>query len=294
MHLRSDPPCSPTLAGSVLRSVRRMPNAVKRGAVPAIAAAALVAAPIALASAGSTHPRAVAHTAGSEAAGGYPVRGAIHNPPRSAYYRTTGIFSNNGSWTTRVENYGTGGSVLDACHAPAGGVSCLDGYNLSGGLAFIFQSSGNNGGEILLRNPNGAPFTTNAHGVATGLNANFLQGKQASEFQLANQPAANANALGGQPPSAYVASDHVLFADVAPGPALKSTRGATAVSKSGEAYVVTFGATNVSSCSYTASPTGAALTSGQLGVEAASSNASAVVVNVPSGYGGGFDLQVLC
>jgi hypothetical protein len=263
----------------------------RRAGVLSACALALAAAPVALAAQGHGGP--VAHSAGSEAAGGYPIRGAIHNPPHSSYYRTTGIFSNSASWTNRVENYGSGGAALDACHAPGGGTPCLDGYNLSGGLAFIFQTSGNSGGEILLRNPNGAPFTTNAHGVASGLNANFLQGKQASEFQLANQPAANANALGGQPASAYVNSGQLLFADVVPGPGIRATRGATAVSKSGEAYVVTFGSSNVSTCSYTASPAGAALSGGQLGVEAGSTN-SAVVVNVPSGFSGGFDLQVVC
>jgi hypothetical protein len=266
-----------------------------RAALLASAIAALAGAPIALAaSAAPRHVPAPAHAAGSEAAGGFPIRGAIHNPPHSAYFRTTGIFSNNGSWTNRVENLGSGGAALDTCHAPGGGLACLDGYNLSGGLAFMFQTSGSTGGEILLSNPSGAPFTTNAHGVATGLNANFLQGRQASEFQLANQPAANANALGGQPASAYVTSGQLLFADVVPGPGIRSGRGATAVAKSGEAYIVTFGGSNVSSCSYTASPTGAALSGGQLGVEPASASQSAVVVNPPSGFSGGFDLQVVC
>ena len=224
MQLRSRLEHVSSAAASTLRSSRMPILSWRRAALLAGAALAFAGAPIALAAgnARGSHAAPVARAANAEAAGGYPIRGAIHNPPRSAYYRTTGIFSNNGSWTNRVENYGSGGSALNACHAPAGGVPCLDAYNLSGGLAFIFQTSDTTGGEILLRNTNGAPFTTNAHGVASGLNANFLQGRQASEFQLASQPAANSNELGGQPPSSYVSTGQLLFADVVPGPGIQS------------------------------------------------------------------------
>ena len=139
-----------------------------------------------------------------------------------------------------------------------------------------------------------APFTTNGHGEAKGLNANYLQGKQASEFQLANQPAANANELGGQPASAYVSSGQLLFADIEASLVIQSTNGATSVSHQESTYTVTFGAINVSKCAYTASPQGAALTSGQLGVAASTTSTSAVLVNAPAGFSGGFDLQVVC
>ena len=140
----------------------------------------------------------------------------------------------------------------------------------------------------------GAPFTTNGHGVATGLNANFLQGKQASEFQLSSKSAADADKLGGQPPAYYINTGQMLFADMVSGPAIQSTRGATAVTQAGTAYTVVFGSVNVSKCSYTVSPQGAALTGGQLGVAASATSASAVIVSAPGGFGGGFDLQVVC
>lgn len=267
----------------------------RRGIAGLVAAGAAVGAPVALASGGSEH--VPARVAGIAAAGGQAIRGAIHNPPRSAYYRTTGIFANNSSWGTRLENLGTGGETIVACHAPAGGLPCLDSYNLSAGLAFVFNTAGNVGGEILLRNPNGAPFTTNAHGVATGLNANYLQGKQASEFQLAGKPAADSEKLAGQPASAYVAAGALLFANVAKGtsgPTLQSTRGATAVKQSGSEYTVTFGSTNISKCSFTASPQGAALTTGQLGVASSTTSLDDVIVSAPTGFDGGFDLQVVC
>jgi hypothetical protein len=204
------------------------------------------------------------------------------------------MFANSNTWAMRVANSGLGGAAIAECHAPVGDLACLNSDDHGSGLAFVFETTGNTGGEILLPSPGGAPFTTNAHGIATGLNANYLQGKQASEFQLTNQPAANSEKLGGQPATAYVGTSQLLFADVAAGAKLQSTRGATAVSQSGNEYTVTFGTTNVSTCSFTASPAGAALTAGQLGVAPDSTHTSEVVVSAPAGFDGGFDLQVVC
>jgi hypothetical protein len=227
-------------------------------------------------------------------AGGRPVRGGIKNPPHGGYYRTTQIWADNASWGTRQSNLGTGGSAIYGCRSPRGGSPCLDADNLRGGSAFSFITNGNFGGRIRVGKASGVPFTTNGHGVATGLNANYLQGKQAKDFQLASQPAADAAKLGGQPPAYYATTGQLLFADVVAGPALQSTRGATAVSQAGTAYTVTFGSTNLTKCSATVSPQGAALTSGQLAVTVGSPSASVVVVNAPSGFSGGFDLQVVC
>ncbi len=253
----------------------------RRAAVISGAVIALTAAPVALAG-------------GLANAGGQPVRGGIKNPPSGGYNQTTQIWANNASWGTRQSNLGSGGSAIYGCRSLAGGLPCLDADNLKGGTAFTFITTGSTGGTILVGNSSAAPFTTNGHGVATGLNANYLQGKQASEFQLAAQPAANANELGGQPASSYVSTGQLLFADVAPGPVIQNTRGATSVGQSETTYTVVFGTTNVSKCAYTASPQGAALSAGQLGVAASSTNAGAVVVSAPSGFSGGFDLQVTC
>jgi hypothetical protein len=253
----------------------------RRAAIISGTVLALVAAPAAL--------------AGSLAdAGGQAVRGGVKNPAVGGYYQTTQIWANNASWGTRQSNLGTGGSAIYGCRSLAGGLPCLDADNLKGGPAFSFITTGTTGGSILVGNSSDAPFTTNGHGEAKGLNANYLQGKQASEFQLANQPAANANELGGQPASSYVATAQLLFADVEPSLAIQSARGATSVSHQESTYTVVFGTTNVSKCAYTASPQGAALTSGALGVAASTTNTSAVVVSAPAGFSGGFDLQVVC
>jgi hypothetical protein len=253
----------------------------RRAAVLTGTALALVAAPVALA--GSL-----------DAAGGQSVRGGVKNPSSGGYFQTTQIWANNSSWGTRQSNLGSGGSAIYGCRSVAGGLPCLDADNLKGGTAFTFITTGSTGGTILVGNESAAPFTTNGHGEAKGLNANYLQGRQASEFQLASQPAANANELGGQPAGSYVNTGQLLFADVGPGPVIQSTRGATTVGQLETTYTVVFGTTNVSKCAYTASPQGAALTSGQLGVAASTTNTSAVVVSAPSGFSGGFDLQVTC
>jgi hypothetical protein len=58
--------------------------------------------------------------------------------------------------------------------------------NVGGGAAFTFMSSGLLGGKILVGKggSDARPFTTNAHGVATGLNADMLDGHDASDFVL--------------------------------------------------------------------------------------------------------------
>lgn len=254
----------------------------------AVALVAATAAPAALAGNGQSR----AHSA--ILSDNTPLKGAIHNPASSAYLRTTGIFANFSGWVTRIQNLGGGGAGTFGCKASSSSQACLASENSKSGLAFAFATNGNVGGQILLTNPTGAPFTTNAHGEATGLNANYLQGKQASEFQLASKPAANSEALGGVPASEYAKSSQLLFADVSSTGAIQSTRGATAASTSANSFTVTFGTTNVSKCSFTASPQSAALTSGALGVEASAGNTSAVVVNAPAGFTGGVDLQVVC
>lgn len=252
------------------------------------AALALFAAPVALASSnGEVARRAILSD-------NTPLKGAIHNPASSSFFRTTGIFANFNGWTLRVQNVGSGGSATFGCRADVNGSACLEAENTKGGLAFDFASNGSTGGKIQLPSASDVPFTTNAHGEASGLNANYLQGRQASEFQLASKPATNAEALGGAPASEYVRAGQLLFADVSSSGELQSHRGASVASRSGNSFTVTFGTIDVSKCSFTASPAGAALESGALGVEAASGNASAVVVNAPSGFAGGVDLQVVC
>jgi len=231
-----------------------------------------------------------------------PIRGAIHNPPFSAYERTTGIFARTNLWTVRIQNLG-GGALLAGCDTAVGHPACLEAANAAGGPAFVFSGAGGVGGEIHLANPDAAPLTTNAHGVASGFNANYLEGHTAAEFLPAGGTAANAaNAerLGGQPASSYLQSGSLLFAQVGSGksPALGANRGATAVTRSESqtavSYTVTFGTADLSSCSFTASPIGVPLAGGALGVEPDRADKSAVILSAPKEFEAGFYLQVVC
>jgi hypothetical protein len=231
---------------------------------------------------------------------GSPIRGGARNPSSNAafsYNGETQIIADNSDFGTRQSNKGTGGGAIYGCRSHPGGPACIATVNLNVGKAFSFTTAGSLGGTITVKDSTGAPFTTNGHGVATGLNANFLQGHQASDFQLASQPAANANQLGGQPASAYVQTTTLLFADVSGTGVLGAGRGAKSAARSTtnpDAYTVTF-AGDITKCALAASPVGAALTTGQIGVAPDSANPDVVDVNTPAALGtGGFDLQVTC
>src|SRR4051812_7244 len=138
-----------------------------------------------------------------------PVLGGARNPSPNAslaYTRETQIIANNGSYGTRQSNKSTtGGGAIYGCRARTGAKACLRASNLSNGRAFSFQT--NSGTEVgRIDGPaNAAPFTTSATGVATGLNADKVDGQDATAI------AASAN----------------RFATVSAGGALGNQRGAT-------------------------------------------------------------------
>ena len=216
---------------------------------------------------------------------GNTLKGGARNPssnPSVSYTSETQIIADNSNYGTRQSNKGTGGGAIYGCRSLTGGPGCIVADNLNTGYAFAFAAAGNVGGTITLKNTNGAPLTTNAKGVATGFNANYLQGKQASEFVQTSQ-AAN-----------YAQTSQLLFADVDQTGKLGSTRGATAAAKTGEkTYTVTFN-TNLSKCSATVSPVGAALSSGSLAATIQSANPAIVEVSAPSALTQGFNVQVIC
>jgi hypothetical protein len=280
-----------------LRSVLHHPRlrANRRAAVLAGVAIAVLAAPIAIAG---------------------TIQGGHRNPRGSgvAYSQSTQIIGSLPGYAVRMSNYGSGGGAIDGCRSLTGGPACVEADNLKTGQAFDFLSSGSVGGTIHLANPNGSPFTTNATGVATGLNANYLQGNAASAFLGATAQAADSAKLGGVPASSYVQTsqlssqlasqlgsyaqtNQLLFAVVSQNGSLGTNRGATASAASATAnstsYTVTFSA-NVSRCSFTASPTGPALASGSIGVANDATNPDIVDVNAPAPLPQGFHLQVIC
>jgi hypothetical protein len=134
-----------------------------------------------------------------------PVRGGARNPSPNAslsYTRETQIIANNSTYGTRQSNKSTrGGGAIYGCRARTGTNACLRASNLSNGRAFSFAT--NSGAEVgRIDGPaTAAPFTTSATGVATGLNADKVDGKDAATISAdANRFAtvSSAGALGNQ------------------------------------------------------------------------------------------------
>ena len=208
----------------------------------------------------------------------------------------TEIIANSPTYGTRQSNKkdGDGGGAIYGCRSSLGNEPCIRSNNLKGGRAFEFVTVGNEAGRIETGNVNGAPFTTNATGVATGLNADKVDGKDAADLD-------DAETLGGKKPSDFASASDVsalsgslLFATVgADGTLGANKRGATSSSKDAttNVYTVKFGR-DVSKCSYTASPVGGAAAEAP-GVAAATGDATAVTVNTGP-TPGSFHLQVIC
>ncbi len=140
--------------------------------------------------------------------------------------RETQIISSVGATTTRTGGYATrqsnlsssGGGAVYGCRSKAGGSAatptpqnpCLRANNLSRGLAFEFNASNGDVVGLITAGPGGdakRPFTTNATGVATGLNADRVDGLDATELTRAAVTATralspfaqvNANGTAGQ------------------------------------------------------------------------------------------------
>jgi hypothetical protein len=193
----------------------------------------------------------------------------------------TQIISDNATYGTRQSNLrnGDGGGAIYGCRSAAGREPCVRANNLNTGRAFEFATDGNEGGRITTKDATGKPFTTNATGVATGLNADRVDGKEATDFAAAGD---------------------LLFANVVDSTTVAPTvtgRGAPAVTKTTSGgdtvFTVAFNK-DVSKCSFTASPVGAASATAP-GVAAATGNVNAVAVNVGAPAGAySFHLQVVC
>jgi hypothetical protein len=119
---------------------------------------------------------------------GKPVDGGARNPSNDAtqnYTRETEIIANVATYGTRQSNKSTtGGGAIYGCRATVPSTNtCVRASNLSNGQAFSFSTNGGpQVGRIESGNKNAAPFTTNATGVATGLNADKVDGKDAADI----------------------------------------------------------------------------------------------------------------
>jgi hypothetical protein len=194
----------------------------------------------------------------------------------------TEIIANTSTYGTRQSNKkdGDGGGAIYGCRSSLGNEPCIRAANLKGGRSFEFSTVGAEGGRIETGSTTGAPFTTNATGVATGLNADRVDGKEAADFAAASDVSALAGSL--------------MFAavtDPGAGDVTFAGRGVTAATQtSGDVYTVTFNK-DVSNCSFTANPVGTAPVA--LAVAAGATNTQ-VVVTKAAAPDTSFHLQVIC
>jgi hypothetical protein len=190
---------------------------------------------------------------------GNSVRGGARNPSpdsRRAYTKETQIIANVNSYGTRQSNKSNnGGGAVYGCRSAAGGTAkgnepCVRASNLADGRAFEFNANGGTEVGAITGPATAAPFTTTAKGVATGLNADQVDGRSADEIVAAAQAL---NRFGA------VAADGTLAA---------GARGATAVAHTAGTgvYNVDFDS-DVSKCARTATITAA--TPGEVTTEAA-------------------------
>ena len=124
---------------------------------------------------------------------------------RTTFTKITRVLGNSPTYATQQSNLrqGDGGAARYGCRSSAANEYCLLSKNTGGGGSFRFTSDNSLlGGIIDVDPPQGKtardakPFTTNATGVATGLNADEVDGMSANEIVAAakGQPAFAANA----------------------------------------------------------------------------------------------------
>src|SRR3954452_19750385 len=208
----------------------------------------------------------------------------------------TEIIADTPTYGTRQSNKkdGDGGGAIYGCRSNPGNEPCIPSNNLKGGRAFEFVTVGKEAGRIEVGGDHtGAPFTTNATGVATGLNADQVDGKSATDF-------APATAL-----SFAIVSDPTpgTAAPTVTGPTTPTVTYATTGTNNDAVYTIDF-KRDVSKCSYTASVSGSSAARAP-GVAAGSGQVNQVAVNLGSSAGaapadprtpnrGSFHLQVIC
>jgi hypothetical protein len=224
-----------------------------------------------------------------------------------------------GGYSTRQSNLSdSGGGAIYGCRSRAGGSRatppqnpCVRANNLRDGLAFEFNATAGSVAGAITVGAGGdgtRPFTTNATGVATGLNADRVDGLSASEIVTAarSRTGLDADTIDGVDSSSLVAESELLWAlvDADTGAAtIVRTRGAVSASTPGTGrYVVAF-ARDISGCGVQATlsdATGAAGPPGEISADQPSGNS--VEINTYDSGGvpadmfntDGFTVQVLC
>jgi len=211
---------------------------------------------------------------------GRAILGGKRNPSRDAtkaFSAETEIIANNPTYGTRQSNKrdGDGGGAIYGCRSSLGNEPCIKANNLKGGHAFEFETVGKEAGRIETGDATGAPFTTNATGVATGLNADRVDGKEATDF-----------AAAGDLLFAAVAADGTATGRGVTG---NATHNAT-----DNSFTVTFNK-DVSKCSFTATSNVADADTSAVNFGVTSgTDPKTVVVDETGATARAFHLQVIC
>lgn len=193
--------------------------------------------------------------------------------------RESEIIASNGSYGTRQSNKrdGDGGGAIYGCRSNPGAEPCIRSNNLKGGRAFEFVSPGKEVGRIESTDATAAPFTTNAGGTATGLNADAVDGRDGAS-------------LAG--------TADFKFALVGENGTVQAGRGVTGPAEfrpGADAYVLTFDR-DVSKCVAVTSPFGGnGAGKPNASIAPAQGAPTALVVDFPDNVGRqAFYIQVMC
>jgi hypothetical protein len=128
---------------------------------------------------------------------------------RTTFTKITRVLGDSSTYATQQSNLrqGDGGAARYGCRSSAANEYCLLSKNTGGGGSFRFTSANSLlGGIIDVDPPQGKtardakPFTTNATGVATGLNADEVDGMSATDIVKAAQAQ---NPAGAAPSFAF-------------------------------------------------------------------------------------------
>jgi hypothetical protein len=230
-------------------------------------------------------PFAIAQTSG--------LIGGKRNPRSGSYNAETQVIASNSTWGMRYSNraVGGGGGALFGCRSEPGGTPqknypCARSRNVGTGLALELVTAGALGGTISVGRggDNTKPFTTNATGVATGLNAERVGSQTPAQLTSAAVSAVQAT---------------LSLARVSTAGATLTSRGVTAVTHpSTGVYNVVF-QNPVNACALTATQSAAGTEVGAVGTQLAADNRTVTVTTlsggaVPALADRAFDISAVC
>ena len=230
-------------------------------------------------------PFAVAQTTG--------LIGGKRNPRSGSFKAETQVIASNSTWGMRYSNraQGGGGGALFGCRSQPGGTPqknypCARSRNVGTGLAFELLTAGSLAGTISAGRGGDStkPFTTNATGVATGLNADRVGSQTPAQLT-----SAAVTAVQGTLSLARVSAAGTTI----------SSRGVSGVTHpSAGTYNVVF-ANPVNACALTATQSAAGTEVGAVGTQLGPDNRTVTVTTLSGGAAPAladrsFDISAVC